>query len=143
LRPGLTYANVMSTIALFIALAGSASATGIISGKDIAPGTATQRGQHLRPSEPRALSAAAVSLYPDSRTGERVTGVGVKTATATCGPGQVVIAGSVNRGGGFRGAPTVAVDYATRRATVTADMTLINNKPDSFIQAVAHCIGAS
>jgi hypothetical protein len=133
----------MSTIAVFIALAGSAGATGLITGKATSPGSPTQQRHLARASEPRAVAAAAVSLYPDKRIGDRVTGVGVKTATATCGPGQVVIGGSFDRGGGFRGAPTVAVDYAARRATVTADMTLINNRPDSFIQAIAHCIGAN
>jgi cyclic lactone autoinducer peptide len=53
LRPRLTYANVMSTIALFIALAGSASASGFITGEDIAPTLLMQQPHLARAGNPR------------------------------------------------------------------------------------------
>jgi hypothetical protein len=134
MRSRLTYSNVMSTAALFLALAGTATATSLITGR---------RGpsaSHSVVGQPRAAAAAAVSLFVESRAGDRVTGSGGhRTAAVTCPAGQIPLAGSVDRRGGFNGQPTVAVEYAERRVTVSANMT---NGGESWIQAIAQCVGA-
>jgi hypothetical protein len=134
MRSRLTYSNVISTAALFLALAGTATATSLITG---------QRGpssRHSMASPPRAVAAGAVSLFVETRTGDRVTGTGgQRTATVTCPDGQIPLAGSADRRGGFNGQPTVAVEYAARRVTVSASMA---NGGESWIQAIAQCVGA-
>lgn len=124
LRRHLTYANTMATIAVFVALGGTAGATGMINA-----------GAH---------SAQAVSLYPDRVSGDLLTGKeGAGTATATCRSGQVVIAGSyTDQRGGFSGTPKVSLDYAQRRVLVAVTFIKTNNGQfTNQIRAVADCIG--
>jgi hypothetical protein len=116
----LTYANVMATVAVFIALAGTTAAAGLKS--HAPPGVAT------------------MELYPATVTGAEVKGEGPKTATASCGPIKVAIAGSYHATGGLSH-PTIKVDYAERKVVVSTTLLRINGKPNSTIQAVADCIG--
>ena len=132
LRRHLTYANTMATLAVFIALGGSASAIGLIRGTD---------------TEPIAHPTQAVLLYPSNVRGDLVSAMeGSRTATATCPAGQVVIAGSyTDQRGGFSGSPKVRLDYAQRQALVdvTFSRFTANGVPTaSQIRAVADCIGA-
>ena len=123
-----TYANTMATIAVFIALGGTAAATGVMSG--------------VSPSR-SAHSAAGASLFANDVSGAAVKGEGHTTATADCPSGQVPIAGSDRRSGGFNGAPTITVEYTQRRVKVTANLARFNGGANSSIQAIAVCLGAS
>ena len=64
-RFGLSYANVASTLALFIALGGTAFAAGLIDGKKIKPGSIT--GKQIK-----GKSVPGSDLRPDSVRGRQV-----------------------------------------------------------------------
>lgn len=64
-RPRLSYANVVSTVALFVALGGTAVATGVIDGKKIKRGSIT--GKQIK-----ARSVPGGDLRPDSVRGKQI-----------------------------------------------------------------------
>jgi hypothetical protein len=103
-HPRLTYANVTATLALFIALGGSAYAgtqlahnsVGTLQLKNNAVTGAKVRDHSLTAADLNtATPAASVALTYKTASGTAPAGSAANTATATCDSGQQVVAGGV------------------------------------------------
>lgn len=92
IRPKLTYANVVATIALFGMVAGGgAYAASKIGPKDIAKNAV--RSKHIKDGQVKAGDLKAIVVREDTQSVSGGSGV---TATATCEAGQKVIAGGAD-----------------------------------------------
>ena len=74
IRPRLTYANVVSTLALFAALSGSAYAALTITGKNVKDGSLTGRDIKRNSIGRRAVKESRLGPVPRARTLNGVTG---------------------------------------------------------------------
>jgi hypothetical protein len=107
LRPRLTYANVMATLAVFIVLGGSAYAGTQLARNSV--GTAQLKSNAVTGAKVRdhsltsadisqAALASGVSLSYKTADGTAAAGSAANAATATCDSGQQVVAGGVKLG---------------------------------------------
>jgi hypothetical protein len=88
-RPRLTYANVTATLALFIALGGSAYAGLKISGKDIEKHTIT--GRNIKPNSlgRRAVKESSLSAVPRALDAARLGGFTAERFLVRCPQGTI------------------------------------------------------
>jgi hypothetical protein len=113
-RVRLTYANVVATLALFLALAGGSAyaATKLITGRQIAAGTITAKNIKTNSLLAKDFGKGQLPAGPRGATGANGTN-GATGATGATGP-QGPTGGTGPQGGaGATGAPGSAVAYAT------------------------------
>lgn len=93
LRPRLTYANVIATLALFVALGGSSYAALKISGRDIKARTIT--GQKIKPNTlgRRQIKESSLSAVPRALNAAKVEGHSAEDFLVRCPQGTLPAAG--------------------------------------------------
>jgi hypothetical protein len=91
LRPRLTYANVIATLALFVALGGSSYAALKISGRDIQAHTLT--GRNVKPNSigGRQVKESSLSAVPRARSAARLGGFGAEHFLVRCPAGTIPV----------------------------------------------------
>ena len=77
LRRRLTYANVMSTLAVFIALGGSSYAALSITGRDVRDGSLTARDLRRNSLGGGRIKESRLGVVPRARNAARVGGLSV------------------------------------------------------------------
>ena len=92
-RPRLTYANVVATLALFVALGGSSYAALKISGKDIQKHTIT--GQNIKRNSlgRRQIKESSLSAVPRALNAARLDGHTAERFLVRCPQGTIPVAG--------------------------------------------------
>jgi hypothetical protein len=92
-RPRLTYANVVATLALFVALGGSSYAALKISGKDIQKHTIT--GQNIKRNSlgRRQIKESSLSAVPRALNAARLDGYTAERFLVRCPQGTIPVAG--------------------------------------------------
>ena len=75
LRRHLTYANVMATVAIFIALGGSSYAALQITGADVRNGSLTKRDLRKNTLDGSRINEARLGKVPKARNADRLNGV--------------------------------------------------------------------
>jgi hypothetical protein len=93
LRPRLTYANVMATIAVFIALGGSSYAALKISGRDIKAHTITGKNIKRNSLGRRQVKESNLSTVPRARNAARLNGYTAERFLVRCPEGTIPSAG--------------------------------------------------
>jgi hypothetical protein len=93
-RPRLTYANVVATLALFVALGGSSYAALKISGKDIQKKTIT--GQNIKPNTlgRQQIKESSLSAVPRALNAARLDGHTSESFLVRCPQGTIPVAGT-------------------------------------------------
>jgi hypothetical protein len=84
LRRRLTYANVMSTLALFAALGGTSYAALHLTGRDIRDGSLTGRDFRTNSIGGKRIKEARLSTVPRARNAERLNGVSAARLFVRC-----------------------------------------------------------
>jgi hypothetical protein len=84
LRRKLSYANVMATIALFIALGGTSYATLRITGRDIGDGSLTGRELQRDSVGGRPIKESRLGTVPRARNADRVNGLTAARLLVRC-----------------------------------------------------------
>lgn len=92
LRDRLTYANVMATLALFVALAGTSWATIRISGRQIKPHTITARQIKPNSLRGRQIKESSLSIVRRAREAVRLDGLTAERLLVRCPGGTVPVA---------------------------------------------------
>ncbi len=92
-RPRLTYANVVATLALFVALGGSSYAALKISGRDIQKHTIT--GQNIKRNSlgRRQIKESSLSAVPRAHNAARLDGYTAERLLVRCPQGTIPVAG--------------------------------------------------
>lgn len=92
-RPRLTYANVVATLALFVALGGSAYAGLRISGKDIQKHSIT--GQNIKQNSlgRKQIKESSLSAVHRALNAARLDGKTAESFLVRCPPGTIPVAG--------------------------------------------------
>lgn len=92
-RPRLTYANVVATLALFVALGGSSYAALKISGRDIQKHTIT--GQNIKRNSlgRRQIKESSLSAVPRALNAARLDGYVAERFLVRCPQGTIPVAG--------------------------------------------------
>lgn len=92
-RPRLTYANVVATLALFVALGGSSYAALKISGKEIQKNTIT--GQNIKRNSlgRRQIKESSLSAVPRALNAAKLDGHTAESFLVRCPQGTIPIAG--------------------------------------------------
>jgi hypothetical protein len=91
LRRYLTYANVMATIAVFIALGGSSYAALTLTGRDIKDRSLTQRDLKRNTLGGTRIKEARLGTVPRARNAERLNGVRASRLLVRCPAGTVPV----------------------------------------------------
>ena len=91
LRRRLTYANVMSTLAVFIALGGSSYAALSITGRDVRDGSLTARDLRRNSLGGGRIKESRLDVVPRARNAARVGGVAGRRLFVRCPPGTVPV----------------------------------------------------
>jgi hypothetical protein len=94
LRPRLTYANVVATLALFIALGGSSYAALKISGRDIKAHTITGKNIKWNSLGRRQIKESNLSAVPRARNAARLNGHTAERFLVRCPEGTIPAAGT-------------------------------------------------
>ena len=94
LRGKLTYANVMSTIAVFVALGGSSYAALTITGKDVKNGSLTYRDLKRNTLGGSRIKESRLGTVPRARNAFRVGGVSAARLLLKCPAGTLPTAGT-------------------------------------------------
>jgi hypothetical protein len=92
LRDKLSYANVMSTVAVFVALGGSSYAALTISGKNVKNGSLT--GKDIKPNSlaSRQIKERKLGTVPRAANAAKVGGMTADRLLITCPPGTLPVA---------------------------------------------------
>lgn len=91
LRQHLTYANVMATVAVFIALGGSSYAALTITGRDIKDGSITQRDLKRNTLGATAIRESRLGKVPRARNADRLNGVTAASLKVRCPEGTAPV----------------------------------------------------
>jgi hypothetical protein len=91
IRRRLTYANVMSTLAVFIALGGSSYAALGLTGRDIRDGTLTGRDLRANSIGGKRVKEARLGVVPHARNADRLNGVTAARLFIRCPRGTVPV----------------------------------------------------
>jgi hypothetical protein len=91
IRRRLTYANVMSTLAVFIALGGSSYAALNLTGRDIRDGSLSGRDLRANSIGGLRIKEARLGIVPRSRNANRLDGVSVARLFVRCQRGTVPV----------------------------------------------------
>lgn len=89
LRPRLTYANVMATVAVFIALGGTSIAAFKITGRDVASRTLTGRNLKSNSIGGRVINEKSLAPVPRARNAARVGGLTSEQLLVRCPQGTI------------------------------------------------------
>lgn len=89
LRPRLTYANVMATVAVFIALGGTSIAAFKITGKDIAKHTLTGNNLKSNSVGGRVIKEKSLAPVPRARNSARLGGLTASQLLVHCPEGTI------------------------------------------------------
>jgi hypothetical protein len=91
LRDRLTYANVMATLALFVALAGTSWAAIRISGRQIKPHTITARQIKANSLRGRQIKESSLGIVPRAHEAARLDGLTAEALQVKCPSGTVPV----------------------------------------------------
>ena len=91
LRRRLTYANVMSTLAVFIALGGSSYAALSITGRDVRDGSLTARDLQRNSLGGGRIKESRLGVVPRARNAARVGGLSAARLLVRCPSGTVPV----------------------------------------------------
>jgi hypothetical protein len=89
LRPRLTYANVMATVAVFIALGGTSIAAFKITGKDVAKRTLTGNNLKSNSVGGRVIKEKSLAPVPRARNSARLGGLAAEQFLVHCPEGTI------------------------------------------------------
>lgn len=92
LRPRLTYANVMATVAVFIALGGTSIAAFKITGKDVAKHTLTGNNLKSNSIGGRVINEKSLAPVPRAKNSARLGGRGAAAFLVGCPEGTIAAA---------------------------------------------------
>lgn len=92
-RPSLTYANVVATLALFVALGGSSYAALKISGKEIKAHTITGKNIKRNSLGGRQIKESSLSAVPRASNAARLDGMTAERFLVRCPQGTIPAAG--------------------------------------------------
>lgn len=92
-RPRLTYANVVATLALFIALGGSSYAALKISGKEIQKNTITGKNIKRNSLGRRQIKESSLSAVPRALNAAKLEGHTAESFLVRCPQGTIPVAG--------------------------------------------------
>ena len=90
-RPRLTYANAMSTLAVFIALGGSSYAAMSITGRDVRDGPLTARDLHRNSLGGGRIKESRLGVVPRAWNAARVGGLPAARLLVRCPSGTVPV----------------------------------------------------
>ncbi len=93
-RCKLTYANVMSTVAVFVALGGSSYAALTITGRDVKNGSLTYRDLKRNSVGGSRIKESQLGAVPRARNAERLNGVSAARLLVRCPAGTVPTVGT-------------------------------------------------
>lgn len=91
LRAQLTYANVMATVAVFIALGGTSLAAFKVTGKDVAEHTLTGRNFKSNSIGGRVINENSLAPVPRARNAARLGGLGAEAFLVRCPSGTIPV----------------------------------------------------
>jgi hypothetical protein len=91
LRRHLSYANVMATVAVFIALGGSSYAALKITGADVRNGSLSNRDLKRNTLDGTRIMESRLSKVPRARNADRLSGVSVARLLVRCPSGTVPV----------------------------------------------------
>ncbi len=94
LRPHLTYANVMATIAVFIALGGSSYAALTITGKDVKNSSLTWRDLKRNTLTGSRIKESRLGRVPRAANADRLNGLAAVQLLVRCPSGMLPVAGT-------------------------------------------------
>jgi hypothetical protein len=121
LRRHLSYANVMATVAVFIALGGSSYAALRITGADVRNGSLSNRDLKRNTLDGTRIKEARLSKVPRARNADRLNGVSATRLFVKCSAGMVPVSDvcveTTVRGPLPYGGATVACEGVDRDAT--------------------------
>jgi hypothetical protein len=142
MRKRITYANVAATLALFLALGGSAYAVSV-NGADVVNGSLTGKDIKNNSIKPRDVAGLGANVI--SRPGTPATGGITATATASCNQGETLISGGYTISGNSTpaviqnaGIPTAGTPTTWRVIAIA-----VNGTPSSTIEIDPYAICAS
>jgi hypothetical protein len=92
LRPHLSYANVMATIAVFVAIGGTSYAATKLTGKDLRAHSLTARNFHKNSVTGAAVREGTLSVVPHAVDADRLEGVPVADLLVRCPEGTAPVA---------------------------------------------------
>lgn len=92
LRQRLTYASVIATLALFVALGGSSYAALKISGREIEPHTITAHNIKRNSLGGRVVKESSLGIVPRARNANRLDGVSAERLLVRCPQGTLPVA---------------------------------------------------
>jgi hypothetical protein len=121
LRRHLSYANVMATVAVFIALGGSSYAALKITGADVRNGSLSNRDLKRNTLDGTRIKESRLSKVPRARNADRLNGVSAARLFVKCPAGMVPVSDvcveTTVRGPLPYGGATVACEGVDRDAT--------------------------
>jgi hypothetical protein len=91
IRQRLTYANVVATLALFVALGGSSYAALTITGADVRNGSLTQRDLKRNTLGSSRIRESRLSRVPRAKNADRLNGVTAGRLLVRCPPNTVPV----------------------------------------------------
>ena len=94
LRGKLTYANVMSTVAVFVAFGGSSYAALSITGRDVTNGSLTQKDLKRNTLSGSRIKESRLGTVPRARNSARVGGLSAARLLLKCPPGTLPTTGT-------------------------------------------------
>ena len=105
LRERLSYANVMATLAVFIALGGSSYAALSISGRDVANGSLTYRDLKRNTLGGSRIKESRLGTVRRARNADRLNGVTAKRLLVRCPPATLPVSDVCVETGAHAAAP--------------------------------------
>jgi hypothetical protein len=122
IRRRLSYANVMATIAVFIALGGSSYAALTITGADVRDGSLTYRDLKKDTLGGGRITESRLGKVPQARNADRLNGVSAARLLVRCPGGTVPVSDvcveTASRGPAPYGAAAVACEGVRRGPTL-------------------------
>src|SRR3990170_2206745 len=94
LRDKLTYANVMSTVAVFVALGGSSYAALTITGRDVKNSSLTYKDLKRNTLGGSRIKESRLGTVPRARNSARVGGLSAARLLLKCPPGTLPTTGT-------------------------------------------------
>jgi hypothetical protein len=91
LRRHISYANVMATVAVFIALGGSSYAALSLTGRDVKDGSLTQRDLKRNTLGGKRIKESRLGKVPRARNSDRLQGMGAARFLVRCPDGTVPV----------------------------------------------------
>jgi hypothetical protein len=120
-RRHLSYANVMATVAVFIALGGSSYAALKVTGRDVQNGSLTNRDLKRNTLDGTRIKESRLAKVPRARNADRLNGVSAARLFLKCPEGTVPVSGvcveTATRGPAPYGSAAVTCEGVDRTKT--------------------------